>query len=127
MTAGSQGDTRVLIVEDSFVVADTLRYLIDGSGGFVSVIVPTIEKAFEALAADAFDIAVLDVNLGGTSIVPFAQHLHARGVPFVFLTGYGDDKMLPEPLRIHPLFTKPVETEPLVRTLRALTARRPRA
>jgi DNA-binding response OmpR family regulator len=124
MTAGSLEHARVLIVEDNFVVADALRFLIDGYGGFVSTIVPTLEGAFAAFAADPVDIAVLDVNLNGTSVVPFAEHLHAEGVPFVFLTGYGDEELLPEHLRIHPRFDKPVEAEPFVHTLRERAARR---
>jgi DNA-binding response OmpR family regulator len=79
--------------EDNFVVADALRYLIDGYGGFVSTIVPTLEQAFAVLVAARVDIAVLDVNLNGTSVVPFAEHLHAEGVPYIFLTGYGDEEL----------------------------------
>jgi two-component SAPR family response regulator len=122
MTAGPLRDTRVLIVEDNFVVADALRYLIDGYGGFVSTIVPTLEQAFAVLVAARVDIAVLDVNLNGTSVVPFAEHLHAEGVPYIFLTGYGDEELLPEHLRVHPRFGKPVDAEPFVRTLRELAA-----
>lgn len=123
MTVGPPKDIRVLIVEDDFVVADALRYLIDGYGGFTSAIVPTLARAFAALAAEPADIAVLDINLSGTSVVPFAEHLHAQGAPFIFLTGYGDEELLPEQLRLHPRFGKPVEAEPLVHALRALAAR----
>jgi hypothetical protein len=38
----------------------------------------------------------------------------------VFLTGYGDGDMLPEHLRSHPRFDKPVQPEPLVRALASL-------
>jgi DNA-binding response OmpR family regulator len=126
MTADSLGDTRVLIVEDNFVVADALRYLIDSYGGFVSTIVATLDRAFAALPAARVDIAVLDVNLNGTSVVPFAEHLHAMGVPCIFLTGYGDEELLPEHLRVHPRFGKPVDAEPFVSTLRELAARHAR-
>jgi two-component SAPR family response regulator len=120
MKGRSIADTRVLIVEDNFVVADALRYLIDGYSGLVSSIAPTLDRAFAALAAHRVDIAVLDVNLNGASVIPFAEHLHAQGVPFVFLTGYGDEHLLPEHLRGHPRFDKPVDAEPFVRTLREL-------
>jgi DNA-binding NtrC family response regulator len=115
---------RVLIVEDNFVVADALRFLIDGHEGLTATIVPSLERAFAAFAAEPADVAVLDVNLNGVSVVPFAEHLHARGVPFVFLTGYGDEHLLAEHLRVHPRFEKPVDAEPFVRTLRDLAARR---
>jgi hypothetical protein len=34
----------------------------------------------------------------------------------------GDEELLPEHLRIHPRFGKPVDAEPFVRTLRELAA-----
>jgi two-component SAPR family response regulator len=124
MSALSLRGTSVLIVEDNFVVADALRYLIDGYEGSVSTIVPTLERAFEALATAPVDIAVLDINLNGTSVVPLAEHLRAQGIPFVFLTGYGDEEILPPHLRDHPRFDKPVEAERLVRTMLDLIGRR---
>jgi two-component SAPR family response regulator len=116
--------TTVLIVEDNFVVADALKYLIDGYDGTVAAIVPSVERGFEALAAGAVDIAVLDINLKGKSVVPLAEHLLAQGVPFLFLTGYGDEQLLPEHLRGYPRLGKPVEAERLVSVMLQLTSRR---
>src|SRR5262245_62224655 len=123
MTPLSLAGTSVLIVEDTYVVADALRYLIDGYGGSVSAIVPSLPRAFEALAAAPVDIAVLDINLNGTSVVPLADHLRTKGVPFVFLTGYGDEALLPEHLRGQPRFDKPVEAERLVRAVLSVARR----
>lgn len=122
MTAPSLNGARILIVEDNFVVADSLRYLLECYHGSVTAIVPTLEQAFAALSAQRIDVAVLDINLKGTSVVPLAEHLHAHGTPFVFLSGYGDDGMLPEHLRTYQRFAKPVDAEPLVRTLQQLAA-----
>ena len=121
MNALTLNGLRILIVEDNFVVADALRFLIAGYDGTVTAIVPSLERAFAALAADPIDIAILDINLNGTSVVPLAEHLRTTKVPFVFLTGYGDDELLPEHLRAHPRFDKPVEAERLVRTLNELS------
>ena len=125
MTAPSLNGARILIVEDNFVVANGLRYLLESYHGSVTAIVPTLEQAFAALSAQPVDVAVLDINLKGTSVVPLAEHLRAHGTPFVFLSGYGDDGMLPEHLRTYPRFAKPVDAEPLVRTLQQLAAQRP--
>jgi CheY-like chemotaxis protein len=124
MTAPSLSGARVLIVEDNFVVADSLRFMISGYGGEVAAIAPSLDKAFAALAAAPLDVAVLDINLAGTNVAPFAEHLRVIGIPFVFLTGYGDADLLPEALRTAPRFDKPVNAEHLVRTLSALTAAR---
>jgi two-component SAPR family response regulator len=76
------------------------------------------------LLADApVDIAVLDIDLNGTSVVPLAEHLRARGIPFVFLSGYCDEDLLPQHLRGRPRFDKPVEADRLVRAMLDLTRR----
>ena len=124
MTDLSLNGMRVLIVEDNYVVADALRYLIDGYDGAVTAIVPSVERALAALAANPVDIAVLDINLHGASVVPLAEHLSAQGVPFVFLTGYGDAELLPEHLRGRPRFDKPVQAERLVEAMLDLAKRR---
>ncbi len=122
MTPLSLHGLRVLIVEDNFVLADALRFLLAGYDGVVTAIAPTIERARASLDADRADVAVLDINLNGASVVPFAEHLRAAGIPFVFLTGYGDDpELLPEHLRDRPRLGKPVEAELLVSILLDVT------
>ena len=124
MTRLSLRGIRVLIVEDNYVVADALKYLIDGYEGSVVAIVPSVERAITALAEGGVDIAVLDINLHGTSVVPVAEHLQAQGIPFVFLTGYGDGEILPVHLRDQPRLDKPVDAERLVRAMRDLVGPR---
>lgn len=124
MTGLSLKGIRVLIVEDNYVVADALKYLIDGYEGSVVAIVPTVGRAIEALMAGDVDIAVLDINLHGTSVVPVTEHLRAGGVPFVFLTGYGEADILPEHLRDRPRLDKPVDAERLVRVMLELVGPR---
>src|SRR5262249_47492359 len=123
--------TSVLIVEDTFVVADALRYLIDGYGGSVSAIVPSLPRAFEALAPRPVDIAVLHINLNGTSVVPPAPHPRPPGPgprsgPLsVSPGGSGTGGVLPELRGAPPRGEKPVEAERLVRAMLHLTRRPP--
>jgi CheY-like chemotaxis protein len=117
MTRLSLNGARVLVIEDDWIVADALRFLIDGFDGRVTTIAPTVERALEALDATVVDVAVLDINLRGASVVPLAEHLRAERVPFVFLTGYADADVLPDHLRGYPRFAKPVAPEPLVQAL----------
>jgi hypothetical protein len=53
-----------------------------------------------------------------------AEHLRAHGVPFVFLTGYGDGELLPPHLRDRPRLDKPVDAERLVLAMLELVGRR---
>ena len=50
--------------------------------------VARLEEALQA-AAGSFDLAILDVNLGGVASYPVADVLRRRGIPFAFVTGYG--------------------------------------
>jgi DNA-binding response OmpR family regulator len=54
----------------------------------------------------AFDVAVLDANLNGRSVVPIAEALVARNIPFIFATGYGDGGGAPAG------FTAPIVRKP---------------
>ena len=75
-----------------------------------------IKDALEAVRNAAFDVAILDVNLGGEPISPVADALAARGTPFVFATGYGE-RALPESHRERPTLKKPFQLEHLKHTL----------
>ena len=47
------------------------------------------------VAERTIDLALLDVNLGREKVYPVADALAERSVPFVFLTGYGDEEITP--------------------------------
>ena len=79
---------RVLILEDEVLIALDLEQACRDFGAAEVVIARTLD---EVAAIDAvFDVAVLDVMLDGRSTLGFAAGLSARGVPFVFATGYGE-------------------------------------
>lgn len=83
---------RVLVVEDDFLIADDFARRLIAQGAEIIGPAATIEGALEALdAAGEIDFAVLDINLRGVFVFPFAQYIAARGIPFFFCTGYGED------------------------------------
>jgi CheY-like chemotaxis protein len=63
-------------------------------------------------ADQRLDAAILDVNLGGETVYPVADRLAAKGVPFMFSTGYGLAGIAPDYARI-PALTKPYGPEAL--------------
>lgn len=83
------GGARVLIVEDAVLLALELETGLAEAGAAVVGPAYELEEAL-ALADQPIDAAVLDANLNGRSVTPLAELLAARGVPFVFATGYGD-------------------------------------
>jgi DNA-binding response OmpR family regulator len=111
----------VLIVEDHFAVADSLRMLLENAGFEVAGMAGTLAAAEALVDRGDFDIAILDIRLGSVSIAPVADRVAAAGVPIVFLTGYSEADILPEPLRGHPRLSKPCDPGLLAATLRRLT------
>src|SRR5207248_9703634 len=69
----------------------------------------------DALAVVAnYDVsaAILDVNLGGEPIYPVAECLMAKGVPFIFMTGYGAEAV-DERFAHYRVLQKPVQRQVL--------------
>jgi CheY-like chemotaxis protein len=80
---------RVLVVEDEYLIADAMERGLRGAGAIVLGPVPTVEKALELLEGEReVDGAVLDINLAGRKVFPVADALAARGIRFLFATGY---------------------------------------
>jgi CheY-like chemotaxis protein len=116
--------TRVLVVEDELMIRMLLEDMLDELGYTIAAQAARIDEALDAAKNAAFDIAILDVNLDGQTIVPVAEALDARGMPFVFATGYGDVG-LPEAYRNRPMLKKPFQMDGLGRMLEIALAGRP--
>jgi CheY-like chemotaxis protein len=110
---------RVLIVEDEAIVAMLIEDIIEEIG--CSIVGPAahVTQALAVLAADEIDGAVLDVNLAGEWSYPIADALAARGVPYVFVTGYGQAG-LDAAYRDHPVVQKPFTRATLERALESV-------
>lgn len=113
MTNALQG-RRVLVIEDESLVAMLLETILDDMGCTVVGPASNIDDGLRAVTGEAaLDAALLDVNVAGREVFPVAEALKARGVPFVFSTGYGEAG-LPEHWRGHPTIQKPF-TESAIR------------
>ena len=127
MTSGevSVGGKRVLVVEDELMIRMLLQDMLTDLGYTLAGEAGRIDEAM-ALARDGeFDVAILDVNLNGQPISPVVEILVARGLPFVFATGYGQ-RGVPEPYRQRPTLQKPFQADALAQAIEATapTARR---
>jgi light-regulated signal transduction histidine kinase (bacteriophytochrome)/CheY-like chemotaxis protein len=84
-----------LLVEDSLIIAMDAEDILARLGAARVVTAASIRQAQQELDRDAFEIAVLDVNLGNETSLSIADALRARGVPYIFATGYGEQLRLP--------------------------------
>lgn len=113
---------RVLLVEDQMIVAMQIEDMLRAVGCKVVGPVGTLQAAIALAHEEALDAAVLDINLDGEEVYPAAEELHARGVPFMFATGYGQST-LPEKWRDQPRLSKPFGREALEQLLRSVASR----
>jgi len=98
---------RILLVEDEAMVAMIIEDTLCDLGCEIVGPVSNIDRALAAAqAGDRIDGAFLDVNLRGELVYPVAEALAARGVPFAFVTGYGE-KGIDARYRDAPVLTKP--------------------
>jgi len=99
---------RIVILEDDYYQAQDCRELIERAGGKVIAISATFPDLSALLQEGRIDAVLIDINLGHGLSFDFARELKARGIPFVFLTGY-DAAMLPEDLAGSGYLTKPAD------------------
>jgi CheY-like chemotaxis protein len=103
---------RVLVVEDEMLVVIMIEDMLADLGCKSVTSAATVDKALTLINGEAFDIALLDVNLNGHDSHPVAEALSARGVPFIYSTGntgqssrdgYSDRPVLKKPFKYEEL------------------------
>jgi CheY-like chemotaxis protein len=112
---------RILIVEDEAMIALLIQDVLEEIGSVVIGPASRIPAALDLIAAEAIDLAVLDLNLAGQSVYPVAEVLAERGIPFVFITGYGQVS-IDERWRNRPSLPKPFRPTQLAHSLRSALA-----
>jgi two-component sensor histidine kinase/CheY-like chemotaxis protein len=112
---------KVIIVEDAILLAMELEAGLAEAGAKVVGSAGVLEEAM-ALVDTPMDAAVLDCNLHGVSVEPVAEALAARGVPFLFATGYGENQGAPEGFDA-PIVRKPYDVAQIAAALAELTGR----
>jgi len=110
---------RILVIEDSPVVGPFTADLLEDLGCAVLGPAPTMAVARELIDEEKFDAALVDVHIRGERAFPLCEVLAARGVPFVFTSGYADWGM-PDKWQDRPRLQKPYRVEDVEEALEAL-------
>ncbi|MDP8916131.1 MAG: response regulator [Pseudomonadota bacterium] len=87
---------RIFLVEDEMMVAMLVEDLLAELGHRVTASAAHLDEALELARAGEFDVAILDLNLGGQRSLPVAEVLAERAIPFMFASGYGAGGLPPE-------------------------------
>lgn len=107
---------RILIVEDEYFLAADFVQALAALGAVVIGPASNVEAALGLLDGSAPDLAILDINLKGDISFAVADALAARGLPFVFVTGY-DQGVIPPRHADRPRWQKPFDAARLLESL----------
>ena len=116
---------RILVVEDSWHLAQALKSLLEVAGPDVIGPAATIAEAHALIAERAPDLALVDVNLHGVMAYSLIDQLIASKIPTVVVTGY---EVLPELAakvaegKVAAMLSKPIRFSALLTTLRRIAA-----
>jgi CheY-like chemotaxis protein len=87
---------RLLVVEDEIAVLMLIEDMLDELGCVLSATAGSVATALARLEeTEGIEAALLDINLGGETSYPVASALQRKGLPFVFVTGYGEAGLPP--------------------------------
>jgi two-component SAPR family response regulator len=117
-TAGMPAD--VLIVEDDPIITLDFEDTIINLGVKTVRSAASVATALDLIAARAPDFAFLDVGLAREKSFAVAEKLDVLKIPFVFVTGYGADKV-PPAFADRPRLPKPCSREALLTVLQRLS------
>jgi CheY-like chemotaxis protein len=115
---------RVLVVEDEAAISILIEDMLLDFGTETVGPVGRIEHALKLAQDGDLDLAILDINLAGQSTYSVADVLRARGIPFVFATGYGT-AAIPPRFQETPILQKPFTFSTFEDVLRGALAGRP--
>jgi CheY-like chemotaxis protein len=108
---------KVFVVEDEAMIRMLVGDMLEELGHGVSAETGDINQAIQLAQSAEYDVAILDVNVNGSAVTPVAEMIKARGLPFIFATGYGSDGV-PEGFRDRPALQKPFQQQALAAVIR---------
>ena len=115
----------ILVVEDEAITALAVAQTLEQAGFTVIGPAARVGEAIDLLRATLPDVAMLDLNLFGSSAHPIAEALRNRGIPFLFCTGYQDLNHTAGIMDDVPVLSKPVSAGKLIGALTKLIADSP--
>jgi CheY-like chemotaxis protein len=110
---------RVLVVEDSPVVAPFTKAVLDDLGCVVAGPATNMADARSLAETEQIDAALIDIRIRGEKAFAICDILAARDVPFVLTSGYADWPV-PDEWKDRPQLPKPYTPDDLERALSAL-------
>lgn len=112
--------TKVLIVEDQFIQADSLRSILRKAGYIVCKIARSVQEGIEITEEEKPDLVLLDIHLKGVqSGIDLARILNEKNIAFVYLSADSNKATLEEAKLTRPygFLVKPFREKDVVVSL----------
>ena len=112
---GTGSQRHILVVDDDRLVLAALAEGLRGAGYRVTG-AASAEDALATAARDALDLALLDVRMPGMGGIELGARLREQGVPFLYLSAYGDREAVEGALEKGALgyLVKPLDIQQIV-------------
>jgi DNA-binding NtrC family response regulator len=104
---------RVLVIEDSWNVANRIASILEAAGASVLGPVPSVERALEVIRSETVNLALVDMNLREAFADDVITELVNRKIPYIIVTAY---EMLPTNADTYAaaIVRKPVDADELI-------------
>lgn len=110
--------SRFLVVEDEFLIAETISDFLKKEGCAHVTLVDSVEEAIEHIESNPVDFVLTDIALGKEKTgIDLGALLHARyKVPFIYITSHADKTMIDKAKHTRPnaYIVKPFKKEDLL-------------
>jgi two-component system, NtrC family, response regulator HydG len=94
---------KILIVEDQFIEANSLRLILKKAGYHIFPIAHSVDDALQILEVQKPDIVMLDIRLqGALTGIDLARALKNMNIPFVYLSANSDKQVLDAAIATKP-------------------------
>lgn len=112
--------SKILIVEDEFIVASDLQLTLQKAGEIVTGISTSVAQALESIAENRPDWVFLDIYLAGAQNgIELARILVSMNIPFIYVSANSSEAMLEEAkvTKPHGFIVKPFRENDILVTL----------
>ena len=109
----------ILLVEDEALIRMMLAEMVEELGHRVIAEAGSVDEGRSLAEIEDYDLAILDINLHGDNVLPVAELVRGRGLPLIFLSGYGSTGV-PDGFEGMPVLAKPCTLDTLKRMIDAV-------
>lgn len=104
---------RIMLVEDEAMLAAEISSQLTAEGHAIVASASRVSEATRIAAGADIEAAILDLNLHDELSFPVADTLRERDIPFIFMTGYEHESIVPPRFKNASIVRKPFASDAL--------------